>query len=64
MKANVGQADEIARIILGAVLILLTLIGLIGVWGWVGIVPLGTGLLNFCPLYTLLGINTCKIKPE
>lgn len=64
MKANVGQADKIARIILGAVLILLTLIGLIGVWGWVGIVPLGTGLLNFCPLYTLLGINTCKIKPE
>ncbi len=64
MKANVRQADKIARIILGAVLILLTLIGVIGVWGWVGIVPLGTGLFNFCPLYTLLGINTCKIKPE
>ncbi len=64
MKANVGQADKIARIVLGAVLILLTLIGVIGVWGWVGIVPLGTGLFNFCPLYTLLGINTCKIKPE
>ncbi len=64
MKANVGQADKIARIVLGAVLILLTLTGVIGVWGWVGIVPLGTGLFNFCPLYTLLGINTCKIKPE
>lgn len=64
MKANVGQADKIARIVLGAVLILLSLTGVIGVWGWVGIVPLGTGLFNFCPLYTLLGINTCKIKPE
>ncbi len=64
MKANVGQADKIVRIVLGAVLILLTLAGVIGVWGWVGIVPLGTGLFNFCPLYTLLGINTCKIKPE
>lgn len=64
MKANVGQADKIARIVLGAVLILLTLTGVIGVWGWIGIVPLGTGLFNFCPLYTLLGINTCKIKPE
>ncbi len=64
MKANVGQADKIVRIVLGAVLILLTLTGVIGVWGWVGIVPLGTGLFNFCPLYTLLGINTCKIKPE
>ncbi len=64
MKANVGQADKIARIVLGAVLILLTLTGVIGVWGWVGIVPLGTGLFNFCPLCTLLGINTCKIKPE
>ncbi len=64
MKANVGQADKIARIVLGAVLILLTLTGVIGVWGWIGIVPLGTGLFNFCPLYTPLGINTCKIKPE
>ncbi|MDO9319301.1 MAG: DUF2892 domain-containing protein [Gammaproteobacteria bacterium] len=64
MKANVGKVDKIARIVLGAVLILLTLTGVIGVWGWVGIVPLGTGLFNFCPLYTLLGINTCKIKPE
>ncbi|MDO8271431.1 MAG: DUF2892 domain-containing protein [Gammaproteobacteria bacterium] len=64
MKANVGKVDKIARIVLGAVLILLTLTEVIGVWGWVGIVPLGTGLFNFCPLYTLLGINTCKIKPE
>ncbi|MDO9475439.1 MAG: DUF2892 domain-containing protein [Pseudohongiella sp.] len=62
MKANVGVADKSVRIVAGAVLIALTLMGTIGVWGWIGLVPLLTGLLNFCPLYTVLGVNTCK-KP-
>jgi hypothetical protein len=62
MKANVGVADKSVRIVAGAVLIALTLMGTIGVWGWIGLVPLLTGLLNFCPLYTVLGMNTCK-KP-
>ncbi|MDP2379531.1 MAG: DUF2892 domain-containing protein [Pseudohongiella sp.] len=62
MKANVGVADKSVRIVAGAVLIVLTLMGTIGVWGWIGIVPLLTGLMNFCPLYTVLGVNTCK-KP-
>lgn len=62
MKSNVGGIDKIARIAVGAVLILLTLTGTIGVWGWIGIVPLATGLFNFCPAYTLLGVNTCKLN--
>ncbi|PCF94197.1 YgaP family membrane protein [Vreelandella nigrificans] len=62
MKANVGGIDKVARIVVGAVLIGLALTGTVGVWGWVGIVPLATGLFNFCPLYPLLGISTCKTK--
>lgn len=60
MKANVGVVDKSIRIVAGALLIALTLMGTIGVWGWIGIVPLVTGLMNFCPLYSVLGVNTCK----
>lgn len=60
MKANVGVVDKSVRIVAGALLIALTLMGTIGVWGWIGIVPLVTGLMNFCPLYSVLGVNTCK----
>ena len=62
MKTNVGGIDKIARIVIGALLIILALTGTIGVWGWIGVVPLATGLLNTCPAYSLLGINTCKTK--
>ncbi|RDB42417.1 DUF2892 domain-containing protein [Halomonas sp. DQ26W] len=62
MKSNVGSADKVARIVIGALLIGLALTGVIGAWGWIGILPLATGLLNFCPAYRLLGINTCKLK--
>ncbi|MGM0704188.1 YgaP family membrane protein [Halomonas faecis] len=62
MKSNVGGIDKIARIAVGIVLILLALTGTIGVWGWIGVVPLATGLFNFCPAYKLFGINTCKLK--
>ncbi|TDR50359.1 hypothetical protein DFP85_12639 [Halomonas ventosae] len=60
MKSNVGGIDKMARIVVGAVLILLALTGTIGVWGWIGVVPLATGLFNFCPAWKLLGINTRK----
>ncbi|SBR51535.1 MULTISPECIES: YgaP family membrane protein [unclassified Halomonas] len=60
MKSNVGGIDKILRILIGVVLMLLALFGTIGVWGWIGLVPLATGLFNFCPAYKLLGINTCK----
>lgn len=62
MKANVGGSDKILRVAAGVALIAFTLLGIIGVWGWIGLVPLLTGLFNFCPLYTLLGVNTCKLK--
>ncbi|TFH86534.1 DUF2892 domain-containing protein [Billgrantia azerbaijanica] len=62
MQSNVGGIDKTLRIAVGALLILLALTGLIGPWGWIGVVPLATGLFNFCPAYKLLGINTCKMK--
>jgi hypothetical protein len=62
MKINVGNTDRIARIAVGAVLMVLALTGIIGVWGWIGIVPLATGLFRFCPAYSLLGANTCGIN--
>jgi hypothetical protein len=64
MKTNVGSADKALRIVLGLVLIGLTLTQVIGIWGWIGLVPLVTGLFNFCPLYSMLGINSCKIDPS
>lgn len=60
MKVNVGGLDRILRIIIGFVLIGLMLQGIIGVWGWLGLVVMATGLFSFCPAYRLLGINTCK----
>jgi membrane-associated protease RseP (regulator of RpoE activity) len=62
MKANVGGPDKIIRVAAGVALIAFTLLGIIGAWGWIGLVPLLTGLFNFCPLYTLLGVNTRKLK--
>lgn len=62
LKTNVGGIDRILRIVVGLVLIGLTLFGVIGVWGWIGVVPLATGLFSFCPLYTLLGMSTCPMK--
>ncbi|MGB2065494.1 MULTISPECIES: DUF2892 domain-containing protein [Marinomonas] len=62
MKANVGGLDKILRIVVGVLLIALALTGVIGAWGYIGVIPLATGVFNFCALYTLLGINTCKLK--
>jgi hypothetical protein len=58
MKCNVGKADRAIRIIAGLVLIGLAATGTIGMWGWIGIVPVLTGVFRFCPAYPLLGINT------
>ncbi|GHG76498.1 membrane protein [Alishewanella longhuensis] len=62
MQTNVGGIDKVIRVIVGTLLIALAAMGVIGVWGWIGIVPLLTGLFNFCPIYTLFGIKTCKIS--
>ncbi|WP_172150687.1 MULTISPECIES: YgaP family membrane protein [Pseudomonas] len=60
MKTNVGSIDRSLRIAAGLILIGLSLSGTIGLWGWIGVVPLATGLFRMCPAYSLLGINTCK----
>ena len=53
---------RIARIVLGLVLIGLAATGTVGAWGWIGLVPLATGLTRFCPLYPMLGMNTCPMQ--
>jgi hypothetical protein len=60
MKFNVGGADRIVRILVGLILIGLTATGTVGPWGWIGVVPLLTGLFRVCPAYSIFGINTCS----
>ena len=60
MKANIGNLDRIVRIGVGVVLLGLTATGTIGAWGYIGILPLLTGLVRICPAYSLLGINSCS----
>ncbi|MCF6258536.1 MAG: DUF2892 domain-containing protein [Gammaproteobacteria bacterium] len=62
MNLNVGGIDKILRIVVGVALIGLTLTDVIGVWGWVGIVPLATGLINWCPLYPMIGLSTRRTE--
>jgi len=62
MKSNVGGIDRILRIVIGLVLIGLTVNGSIGLWGWLGIVPLATGAIGWCPPYAIFGWNTCSTK--
>jgi hypothetical protein len=62
MKANVGGIDRILRIVIGLALIAATLTGTIGVWGWIGIVPVATAAFRFCPLYTVFGFSSCPMK--
>jgi hypothetical protein len=62
MKSNVGGVDRVLRIVLGLVLLGLAATGTVGWWGWLGIVPLATGLVGWCPPYAIFGISTCKMK--
>lgn len=63
MKHNEGNIDRAVRIGAGLGMIGLHLGGMLGPWAWVGLVPLLTGLAGTCPLYKLLGINTCRVGP-
>lgn len=58
MPANVGSIDRILRIIVGVVLIAIVFVGPKTPWGWIGLIPLITALVGFCPLYSLLGFKT------
>lgn len=62
MNRNEGAIDRGLRIIVGLALIGLSVTGTIGAWGLIGIVPLLTGAIGWCPLYTVLGINTCPAR--
>ncbi|MGL5632505.1 MAG: YgaP family membrane protein [Azovibrio sp.] len=64
MKVNVGGIDKILRIVVGAALII-WVVALGGpIWAWIGVVPLATGLIGWCPLYPLFGMNTCPLKKD
>ena len=62
LKTNEGTIDRFLRVTAGIVLIALVFVGPKTPWGWLGIVPLATGLLGTCPLYSILGISTCPMK--
>ncbi len=64
MKLNVGGTERVIRIVAGLALIGLAATGTVGWWGWLGVVPLATGAIGWCPPYALLGINTCSMKEK
>jgi hypothetical protein len=59
---NEGTVDRVLRVVAGAALVSLVFVGPQTPWGWIGVVPLVTGLLGNCPVYSLLGISTCPVK--
>jgi hypothetical protein len=61
MNRNVGGIDRILRLVVGIALVGLALVGTIGWWGFIGIVPIVTAAVGYCPIYPLLGMNTCPI---
>lgn len=59
MTVNEGKVDRVLRVLVGLVLIALVFSGPKTNWGWIGLIPLITGLVGWCPLYRLVGLNTC-----
>ncbi|MGN5478699.1 YgaP family membrane protein [Cupriavidus basilensis] len=62
MQANVGTIDRALRIVVGLVLISLAATGRVGAWGWIGALPLLTGIVRVCPAYSILGVKTCASR--
>ena len=60
MQCNVGGVDRLLRMVAGVALIVLAIFGLIGSWGYIGVVPLATGIFRFCPAYSLIGFKSSK----
>jgi len=60
MQKNIGLIDRWTRISIGLLLLALALAGVIGPWGYLGLIPLVTGVVARCPLYTILGVQTCR----
>lgn len=63
MQQNVGTTDRILRIAFGVALIAASVLGYIGPWGWIGLVPIATGVFRFCPAYWPFGLSTCTVRP-
>ncbi len=61
---NEGTADRIIRVVIGLGLLSIVFVGPKTPWGWIGVVPLATGILGFCPLYKLVGLNTCPVPKK
>jgi hypothetical protein len=64
MKLNEGTIDRSLRVVVGLVLIGLAATGTVGVWGWIGVLPLVTGIVGFCPGYAIFGMSTCAAKKQ
>lgn len=64
MKRNVGMIERVIRIVLGVALIAIVFVGPQTPWGWIGIIPLVTGFIGFCPAWFGLGVNTCSVKEK
>lgn len=62
LSRNEHTLDRAVRVVLGVTGVTLALTGPQTVWGWLGVIPLATGLLGSCPLYTLFGVSTCKVR--
>ena len=63
LSKNVGGIDRVARVVIGALLIVGALMGF-GIWMWIGVIPLVTGLMSSCPLYSIFGIRTCPMSKD
>ena len=61
---NEGTADRVIRVVIGLGLLSIVFVGPQTPWGWIGVVPLATGILGFCPLYKLVGLNTCPVPKK
>lgn len=62
LAKNEGIADRVGRIILGIILLCLAFVGPKTAWGYIGLMPLFTGIVGMCPLYRMLGLSTCPSK--
>ena len=60
MPCNEGKIDRLLRIVVGLAVLSLVFVGPQTAWGWIGVVPLLTGLVGYCPAYSLIGLNTCR----
>jgi hypothetical protein len=62
MKTNEAGFERVLRVLVGVALLALVFVGPKTAWGWLGIIPLLTGIAGFCPLYRLVGIDTCRLR--